>query len=185
MKTGKRFQKRDWLELAHKQIVREGGAGLTIERLCEAAGRTKGSFYHHFKTHDDFITEMMQLWVELQTSDLIQQTDTIAEPLDRLKALGALATSIDLQLEVAIRVFAQHHEGAAAILKAVDEERVAYLTHIYAETKLCDKKTAGKIAKIEYAGFVGTMILWPKTAAQESKQLDPLFREFVLGYLGG
>ncbi len=183
MKSPKRFQKKDWLILAHKQIVREGGSGLTIESLCEAAQRTRGSFYHHFKTHEDFITQMMQLWVQKQTKDLITQIENIKDPLKRLNTLGDLATSLDHKLETAIRIFAQQNKSAAKMLSKVDRERVSYLKTIYLETASCDEDTAENIAKIEYAAFVGTMLLWPKNAAQTSKQLDPLFREFVLRYL--
>lgn len=183
MKQAKRFKKHDWLELAHKQIAAEGDAGLTVERLCEVANRTRGSFYHHFASHEEFIVEMMLLWVEKQTSDLITKTENIPEPVKRLKALGSLATSIDYKLEVAIRLFAQNHKDAAGILQKVDNERVSYLQHIYSETRLCNQKTAEHIARIEYAAFVGTMILWPETAMQDSGKLDSLFRDMVLGYL--
>ena len=184
MKTAKRFQKQDWLQLAHKQIVREGSAGLTIERLCGVGKRTRGSFYHHFKSHEEFITQMMLLWAEKHTDDLIDETKNISDPSERLESLGALATSLDYRLEVAIRLFAQGHLSAGKILKKVDDMRVAYLKQIYFETTRCDQQMAEQIAKIEYAAFVGAMILWPKTAVQDSRQLDPLFRDMVMGYLG-
>lgn len=183
MKRAKRFQKRDWLNLAHKQIVRNGSSGLTIERLCEVAKRTRGSFYHHFKSHEVFITEMMLFWAEKHTHDLIEKTKNISDPSERLDSLGVLATSLDYRLEVAIRLFAQGHPSAAKILKKVDDMRVAYLKQIYFETTKCDQQMAEQIAKIEYAAFVGAMILWPKTAVPDSKQLDPLFRDMVMEFV--
>ena len=37
----------------------EGYRNVTVNKICEAAGVTKGSFYHHFDSKDDII---LQYW---------------------------------------------------------------------------------------------------------------------------
>ena len=42
---------------AAKQILQEQGyEALSIKNICEAAGVSNGSFYHHFKTKDDLLS---------------------------------------------------------------------------------------------------------------------------------
>ena len=42
---------------AAKQIMQEQGyEALSIKNICEAAGVSNGSFYHHFKTKDDLLS---------------------------------------------------------------------------------------------------------------------------------
>src|SRR5688500_82529 len=42
-----RWTREDWVELAVARLKADGAGALTLEALCLAAGRTKGSFYHH------------------------------------------------------------------------------------------------------------------------------------------
>src|ERR1700761_9402984 len=60
-----RLSKADWLILGQRLLSEEGPSGLGIDRLTQAAGRTKGSFYHHFQGRDDFLTALMAHWREV------------------------------------------------------------------------------------------------------------------------
>src|SRR5580692_4501773 len=59
-----RFARSDWLELGERLLSEEGPQALSLERLTEAAGRTRGSFYHHFSGRDDFLAALTQHWRE-------------------------------------------------------------------------------------------------------------------------
>lgn len=41
---------------AKKILQKEGYDALSIKNICEAAGVSNGSFYHHFKTKDDLLS---------------------------------------------------------------------------------------------------------------------------------
>src|SRR5271154_5169142 len=57
-----RFAKTDWLQLGERLLSEEGPQALSLERLTEAAGRTKGSFYHHFQSRDGFLAALAAHW---------------------------------------------------------------------------------------------------------------------------
>ena len=57
-----RFSKSDWLKLAVRLLGEEGPAAMTIERLTQAAGRTRGSLYHHFQSREGFLVALMAWW---------------------------------------------------------------------------------------------------------------------------
>lgn len=48
--------------LIHGQrlCLAQGYTATTVDAVCEAAGVTKGSFFHHFKTKDDFGAQLLR-----------------------------------------------------------------------------------------------------------------------------
>ena len=70
------------------QVFRQKGYGATrIEDVCEAAGLTKGSFFHHFKTKEELAIAAADYWSEV-TSALFAGAPyhAPADPLDRVLA---------------------------------------------------------------------------------------------------
>ena len=70
------------------QVFREKGYSATrIEDICEAAGLTKGSFFHHFSTKEELAIAAADYWSEV-TSVLFAAAPyhQPADPLDRVLA---------------------------------------------------------------------------------------------------
>jgi TetR/AcrR family transcriptional regulator, transcriptional repressor for nem operon len=73
------------LDAAHVLVRRQGWAATTVDQLCQAAGVTKGAFFHHFATKDALGVAAAQHWSDV-TGPLFaaatyhRQTD----PLDRI-----------------------------------------------------------------------------------------------------
>lgn len=56
---------RDKLLLAAFTLIRtKGYAATTVDDLCQAAGVTKGAFFHHFKSKDDLAVAAADHWSE-------------------------------------------------------------------------------------------------------------------------
>jgi TetR/AcrR family transcriptional repressor of nem operon len=53
------------LNAALHAIRRNGYAATTIDDICHAAGVTKGSFFHHFKSKDDLALSAAAFWGEM------------------------------------------------------------------------------------------------------------------------
>lgn len=169
----KRLGREDWLDLGLQQLTRKGAAGLTVEALCDAAQRTRGSLYHHFSDHGAFLDALMMHWQKRYTQDIADQSS--AEPSrQKRKKLSDLALAIDPILETAVRKFAPSHPGAQDIVAAVDESRVAFVTALYEEAGMAPD-LAAQIGKIEYAAYIGVQMIWPQMEGQERKALDRRF----------
>lgn len=70
------------------QVVRaKGYAATRVEDVCEAAGLTKGSFFHHFHSKEDLALAAAEHW-DTTTADFFDQAPyrSAADPLDRLLA---------------------------------------------------------------------------------------------------
>ncbi|QND51664.1 TetR/AcrR family transcriptional regulator [Phyllobacterium sp. 628] len=73
------------LDAAMLVIRTKGYAATRIEDVCEAAGLTKGSFFHHFKSKEDLAIATAQHFSAMADAGFAQAPyQSIADPLDRL-----------------------------------------------------------------------------------------------------
>lgn len=75
------------LDAALYVIRAKGYSATRIEDVCEAAGLTKGSFFHHFKSKEDLALAAAQHWSEV-TGELFERAPyhQPSDPLERLLA---------------------------------------------------------------------------------------------------
>jgi AcrR family transcriptional regulator len=153
-----RFSKLVWLRLGERLLSDEGPAALSLERLTEAAGRTKGSFYHHFQSRDDFLAALTQHWRETVV-------EAAARPYrddPRLAAWQALLRDAPLQLnqpfERAVRRLAVGEPIVRAAMEQVDRERIDSLTFLISQLR-DDLEDPRAFATLIYAVIVGAQWL--------------------------
>lgn len=70
------------------QVIRAKGYSATrIEDICETAGLTKGSFFHHFDSKEELALATADFWMEGTDALFVSAPyHTLADPLDRLLA---------------------------------------------------------------------------------------------------
>ncbi len=73
------------LEAATDVVRAKGYAATTVDDLCAAAGVTKGSFFHHFKSKEEMVLEAVAHW-EAWTDGIFSGAPyaAAADPRDRL-----------------------------------------------------------------------------------------------------
>jgi TetR/AcrR family transcriptional repressor of nem operon len=83
------------LNAALRVIRTRGYSATRIEDVCEAAGLTKGSFFHHFKSKEDLALAAVEHW-NSRTGSLFAAADyrLHVDPLDRLLAYIDLRKAI-------------------------------------------------------------------------------------------
>ncbi|WP_410587886.1 TetR/AcrR family transcriptional regulator [Amycolatopsis sp. lyj-23] len=128
--------RRDWLDAGLVLLAEQGAPAVTIERLTERLGLSKGSFYHHFKGTGGFRTALLAHFETERTTRFVEQAEAV--PDDRLGALLklVLAPGPGLGLEIAVRAWALQDAEARAVQERVDRTRVAYLTEISGDAGL-------------------------------------------------
>jgi AcrR family transcriptional regulator len=151
-----RFSKLDWLSLGERLLSDEGPSALSLERLTEAAGRTKGSFYHHFQSRDDFLAALTRHWRETVV-------EAAAKPYrDNPAAWPALlhAATFDLNqpFERALRRLAADEPIVRAGVERVDRERIDSLTFLVSQLR-DDLEDPRAFAVLLYAVIVGAQWL--------------------------
>ncbi|MFF1609344.1 TetR/AcrR family transcriptional regulator [Amycolatopsis sp. NPDC058278] len=128
--------KRDWLDAGLVLLAEQGAPSVTIERLTERLGLSKGSFYHHFKGMSGYRTALLEHFEAERTTRFVEQAE--AAEGDRLSALLrlVLAPGPGPELEIAVRAWALQDAEARAVQARVDSARVAYLAEISGDAGL-------------------------------------------------
>lgn len=167
-----RLTLQDWLKAGLELLGNEGEKALTVEGLCQATQRTKGSFYHHFKSHDVFVSALLDYWQSEYTTRIFKELEQLSDLAERRRELDRLAASLDSQVERSIRKWAGVDERVNAVLTQIDKERINYLMTLIVELGQSDKAVAYELAVIEYAYFVGIQQLFPEADPQWIEQLS-------------
>ena len=177
MSARPRLAREDWVGHGLAELSARGTEAIKLEETCASAGRTRGSFYHHFADHGAFLTALAQGWADSQTEALAPNPNATAEAA--AASLTEAALQIDYRLELAIRELARRTPEVAAIVAATDARRLEILTDIYAARFDLDRTRAGQYAMLEYAAFCGIILIQPDMEAGAQTQLAALYDETV------
>jgi TetR/AcrR family transcriptional regulator, transcriptional repressor for nem operon len=83
------------LEAARDIIRRKGFTATSVDEICAAAGVTKGSFFHHFKSKDELGVAAADFWRKTTGAFFAAAPYHLpAEPLDRVLAYVAFRKSL-------------------------------------------------------------------------------------------
>ncbi|TDQ64512.1 TetR family transcriptional regulator [Maritalea mobilis] len=130
----------DWLLAAIAAMAKGGVENVKVERLAKSLGTSKGSFYWHFKDRKDLLDQLIRYWVT-QGTEQVMATNLSAKTTarERLRALFNVAlkepvgTLSSAQGEMAIRSWAAVDPNITKSVSATDEQRIAYVTALFAE----------------------------------------------------
>lgn len=159
--TKTRLTREDWLETGLEILSDSGEKALTLERLCKATSRTKGSFYHHFQDRDEFIEALLEYWRSQYTDRIITAVDRLKDPISQRRELDRLAANADNKLERVIRNWSGVDDRVRQNIKQVDDRRIKYIANLIAKLGDIEPETAMELAIIEYAAFLGLQYLFP------------------------
>lgn len=150
-----------WMDAGLGLLADHGVAGVTLERLCEQMGLSRGSFYHHFAGIGDYRQKMLGHWEESFTGALITETEALdAPPIDQLNALLELVLEGcgGPQLEEAVRAWARSDSDTAVVQARVDATRLGYVTALAEAAGIGRPAT---FAQLIYAVIIGAGELLP------------------------
>ena len=85
--AGQHGSKTKLLDAALRVIRAKGYTATRIEDVCETAGLTKGSFFHHFKSKEDLALAAAEYW-NVMTGEFFRSAPyhLLPDPVDRLLA---------------------------------------------------------------------------------------------------
>lgn len=172
-----RLNKTDWFAEGLRILSEFAQDKIKILYLCKRLGVTRGSFYHHFASIDEYIDALMTHWSETNTSDFIKAADQATSPVERIQILNEMVIEADIAVEAAIRSWSYYNEIVRRKLKMVDSVRLGYLKQIFLDMEM-DETTAASLANIEYALLVGVQQLFPQASKEEIRSLYEVHQRF-------
>ena len=158
----------DWLRAGLELLRAEGQEALTIERLCRALRRTKGSFYHHFGDIDAYCERLFAFWEAYSTFAPMHAADASdCDGAARRRRLHHAVSRLDLRVERAMQAWSLRDPRARPARTRVDALRLEYLGRLWREEG-AGEADARAFARQEYASFLGAMQLFDLETASGS-----------------
>lgn len=115
--------KQDYFD-AGMDLLGSGGVGaVTIARLCQSLGVTKGSFYHHFTGVEDYRTQLLVHWSTERERQVTAAAAASTDPYERLDLLRDSSISLHHEAEAAIRAWSRTDADAWRVRATVDAAR--------------------------------------------------------------
>ena len=128
-----RLGKSDWVEAGLKALADQGVEAVRVERLAEALGVTKGSFYWHFTNRDALLAAILEAWSQVATGAIIAEVEAVGgEPFDKLRRLFAIVAGFDGRMDLAVRRWSAVDPNAREVQRKIDQLRVDYLESLFA-----------------------------------------------------
>jgi AcrR family transcriptional regulator len=166
MSTRKTLSAEDWIKGAFRALSGGGAQAIRAEAIARDLKVSKGSFYWHFKDVPALKVQMLQHWQDIATDGIIKDVEAAGiSPRKQLRALVLEATGLPSSsyggssVESAIREWARHDSHTAAILKSVDERRLAYVAQLFRKCGQSEELSATN-AQILYGALIGLEILF-------------------------
>ncbi len=178
-----RLSVEDWLQAGYTLLAEEGVRALKVERLCQQAGVTRGSFYWHFEDMDGYRTALVESWNAFLERDRRSLAELGAlPPRERLSAMMTVLVSPEhWMLERAMREWARTDPAAAANVRAADRRLLGSVTEAYSDYGF-SPADAKLRAELTFAAGIGLLhlagsALQAQKAAQRERFLDLMLAE--------
>jgi len=168
-----KLTKEAWLEEGLVILKEFAQNKIRILYLCERLKVTRGSFYHHFKSIDDYVEALLKKWEKDNTLELIRLANQASSVEEQVQTLGKMANSKNKTIEVAIRSWSHYHPIVKSYLEKVDQIRLSYLKDIFEKMGMSAEE-AHKRAQLDYALLVGIQHLFPTMDSERIQELYTL-----------
>ncbi|MGG7100011.1 TetR/AcrR family transcriptional regulator [Rhodococcus sp. 24CO] len=167
------LQRADFFRAGLDLLREHGSSNVTAVALCERLGVTRGSFYHHFASFEEYLEGLLDYWADYFTWSRRQILERERELARRSDVFIGLAIELPHDLENAIRAWATIHPAVREAVRKVEATRVAYIEHSLRRAG-CDADTATLYAQLAHSSFIG---LEAKGIADDEKLIRRIFEE--------
>ncbi|GHF23904.1 transcriptional regulator [Kordiimonas sediminis] len=147
----KRLTKSNWLQHGFTVLQSDGHVALKAGSLVKELGVSRGSFYWHFDSVDDFKSQLLNAWREDLTQSIITDLQSLPNGEEQLTELIHRVITHSQTLEAAIRGWAQVDPLAAAAVKEVDQLRIDYVSNTLVRAGVQEDIARGRATLVVWA----------------------------------
>jgi AcrR family transcriptional regulator len=124
-----RSTRQEWIIAAFEILIESGIASVTVDRIAERIGVSRGSFYHFFSDRDELLQAILEYWAENWTTSVREQVAALG--LDPKTTLFALMKFIRANkaadYDAPVRAWALHDAHAREVVRKADEIRLGFI----------------------------------------------------------
>jgi AcrR family transcriptional regulator len=175
-------KKHDWINLGYKLFSEQGIAGIIVEKMAKKLKVNKSSFYWHFKTKKDFVTEIVSYWVSESTNQIISLTNSEKSGKEKFSKLIELSFKKDpfLDFNFFLKRYALKNKKIQSITDKIDNQRIEYTKTILTEMDFTENEAKIK-ALLFYKYLIGyhEMIRYKKQNKNYAIEIKTEINQFI------
>lgn len=151
------------LETAARIIREKGFEGASMSMITAACGLTKGGLYHHIRSKEHLLLEIMHYGMDLFEEEVLEKVLPIADPVERLRECMArnIRLVADQRSKEVTIILHEHATLTGEGLVQINARKKRYLHFL--ETTIAEGVRDGSLRpvdpKVAAFSFLG-MILW-------------------------
>lgn len=156
-------RRQEILETAARVFCDRGYEGTSIQEIADACGLTKAGLYHHIKSKEELLLEIMRYGMDLFEEQVLSQVAPIEDPVERLKACmvkNVLLVTRGWSKGVAI-ILHEHAALRGRRREEINRRKKRYVTFL--ERSFAEAMRQGRIREVNPTvaafSFLGT-VLW-------------------------
>jgi len=176
-----RISKKDWIRRGLEVLSEEGYHAIRIDWLCDRFKITKGSFYHHFDSLEDYERHLLKYWEKETLSGLAKVLEGVESPEGRINRMIQWVFGLSATLELSLRAWALHNEEVKKLLTNMEVKRIGLLVGMYIKIGV-PKKEAREMAELGHATWIGIQACHLEGVVNKEKSIrliDTLMRMMV------
>lgn len=175
----------DWVAAAQAELVSSGVSAVTVGRLARRLKVTRGSFYWHFKNHEQLLSALLKFWEETNTGAFeraLMRTRGGDGFTEFLAIVNLLLAEKDYSpaFDLAVRDWARTSREAASAVRSADERRMDVLHRIFLDMGFADPEALVR-ARITYFQQIGYYTLGIHEEPEARRKLLPHYLRVLVG----
>lgn len=178
----------DWLDAAAGEIAAGGFGHLRILTLAKKLGVSRGSFYWHFRDHEDLVVSFLERWRDRRLHELQYWKPQGGDVETELRAiLELLLTDASrnirrLQVELGVRDYARRNDYAAELVREVDDARISQNCTLFQRLS-DDPQRVRDLSLLMYVSTIGSQVVLTGKKGDEDaiRRIEDLMARVALG----
>lgn len=187
-----RLTRDDWLDAAAGEVAAGGFGQLRVMTLAKKLGVTRGSFYWHFRDHEDLVVSFLNRWRDRRLHELQYwkprggDVETELRQILELLLTDASRNIRRLQVELAVRDYARRNDYAAELVTEVDAARIRQNCTLF-EHLSRDPRRIEELSLLLYVATIGSQVVFTGKKGDQAtiRRIEDLMARVVLGQREG
>lgn len=175
-------KKADWINLGFQLFSEKGISGIVIEKMAEKLKVNKSSFYWHFKTKKEFVRQLIEFWISIETEQIISLTNTENSAIQKFRDLIRLAYKKMPKQDFIfyLKRYAQKENEIKDIIDKVDLQRIGFIERLLKEMGYSEQDAKIK-SSLLYKHLIGyhEMIKYQKQNKNYENEVKMELNQFI------
>ncbi len=144
----------DWIKIGIDHFSYGGIDALSVEKMAKTLNCTKGSFYHHFKSRENYIDQIVEYYYQKRKNMLQSMGELYSSPIEKLSRvlIGVFRNPRGLDFEFQLRRLSESNSKAKIQLGNLERDRTTYVSVLLND---CGVDNSEQRAEMIYHYYLG------------------------------